>query len=136
MRQDGSASAPVFYQNVGKATLAAWHTQNMGIDAAAAQILMVEFGIVIGACRAHVAAPQTPSGDRSNRGGDLAAQAYLAGDRVGLAVARGKIAQAEDDVGGVFANAGEVRKGKRPVAEAYLKSSKKQKQGIGACRVL
>ena len=81
----------------------------MGLDAAFAQVLLVQFAIVVTARSTHVATTQPPRGSGHDRSGYLAAETNLAGDGVGLAVAGGKVLEAQHDVGGVFADAGEVR---------------------------
>jgi hypothetical protein len=89
----------------------------MGVDLARAKILLVESGIVVGAGGADVTAAESPAGGGDNRRSDLAAEADLAGDSVGFAVARGEVLEAEDDVGGIFTDAGEIDEGKRHGAE-------------------
>jgi hypothetical protein len=59
----------------------------------------------------------------------LTAESNLSVHGVGLAVSCRKVLEAQHNVGGVFADAGEVHEGNGHEGEAYLNSLKKQKAG-------
>ena len=126
--QDGAAASFILDEDIGEPALGSGDAQQAGVDLARAEIFLVKLGIMVGAGGADVAAAKSPASGGDNGGGDLAAEADFTGDGVGFAVARGEMFEAEDDVGGIFTDAGEIDERKGQGAKAYLKPRKKQKR--------
>jgi hypothetical protein len=128
MAEDGAAAAAILDQDVGEPALGAADAQQVRFDATFAEIPLVQLAVVVGTCRTDVTATQSPDGGRNYSCCNLSAQAHFAMNRIGFAVARGEVLEAQDDVGGIFADAGEVHEGNRHEGEAYLNSLKNQKE--------
>jgi hypothetical protein len=99
----------------------------MGFDTFLAQSGLMELAMVIGACRAHVPGPQTPTCGGEDRSGDLAAESDFAGYDVGFAVASSESFYAENHISCVLSNTCEIGDGNGHVGQGYPKSRKIQK---------
>src|SRR5215470_1197925 len=129
MAENRPAAAAVFDQDIGEAAFRAADTKQMRLDSAFAQVFLVQLAVVVGAGRSHVPAAQSPKRGGDDGGSDLAAESNLSVHGVGLAVSGRKVLEAQYNVGGVLADAGEVHEGNGHEGEAYLNSLKKQKAG-------
>src|SRR5215470_18618794 len=109
--ENGSAAAAVFDQDIGEAAFRAADTKQVRLDSAFAEIFLVQLPVVVGAGRSHVPAAQSPKRGGDYGGRDLTAEPDLSVHGVGLAVSGGKVLEAQYNVGGVFADAGEVHEG-------------------------
>src|SRR5215813_10086601 len=129
MTENRPAAAAVFDQDVGEPAFRAADTKQVRLDSAFAEIFLVQLAVVVRAGRSHIPAAQSPKRGGDDGGGDLTAESNLSVHGVGLAVSGGEVLEAQHNVGGVFADAGEVHEGNGHEGEAYLNSLKKQKAG-------
>src|SRR5262245_41918916 len=129
MTENCPAAAAVLDQDIGEAAFRAADTKQVRLDSTFTEIFLVQFAVVVGTGRSYIPAAQSPKRGGDDGGSDLAAESNFSVHRVGLAVTGGEVLEAQHNVGGVFADAGEVHEGNGHEGEAYLNSPKKQKAG-------